>query len=467
MKKLHTLSIISATLLSFGFLSCDDTVTTLGSSLIEDSSAVIIDSSFTCTGQSVRNNELPSRTSTQILGSLSAKEFGTFSSDFVAQFMPAMELQTDGVSAADIDSMKLFMVFNAGDFTGDSIVPMGFKVYPLTRELPSPIYSDFDPSDYYNPDDCWTPSNQIYTGNALYDDSISTSVATRYVGVTLPKTFAVKFFNEYVNKPQTFATPDAFVKFFPGLYVKNTFGSGRVINFTETRINMFYHRHATVTVDDVERDTIYNMSSAYMAVTPEVISNNIINMQLSSTLQTKVDNGETLLVAPAGYDVEMRFPAPEIISSYRQSGSDMSVINTLTLSIPVETLDNDYNINPPANILLILSKDKNTFYEQNKITDDITSFLAAYNETSKSYEFTELRQFIIDLLNKDTLAVEDYSFTITPVNVKTETSSSSYYSTGTSYVSEITPYVSGPTMCKLLLNEAKIKFTYSKESTNN
>lgn len=465
--KFPHLLISSSALLSLVLSSCDDTVTTLGSSLIEDSSAVVIDSSFTCTGRSVRNDELPSRSTSQILGSLSAKEYGSFSSDFVAQFMPSMQLQTDGVTAADIDSMKLFMIYAAGDFTGDSIVPMGLKVYPLTKQLPSPIYSDFDPSGYYDSNNCWTPSNQIYTGNALYNDSISTTVATRYVGVKLPKSFAVSFFNEYVKRPETFATPAAFVKFFPGLYVKNTFGSGRVINFSQTRINMYYHRRAKVTVNGVERDTIYNMSSAYMAVTPEVVSNNIIDMQLSPVLQTKVDNGETLLVAPAGYDVEMRFPAPEIISSYKQSAGEMSVINTLTLSIPVEKLSNNYNINPPTNVLLILSKDKASFYEQNKITDDITSFLATYNEETKSYEFTGLRQFLLDLIKKGNLTADDYTFTITPVNVITEISSNGYYSTGTSFVSGITPYVSGPAMCKLSLDKAKIKFTYSKESTKN
>ena len=107
--------------LTAGLISCDDEVTTLGNSLVEDNTEVVIDSSFTITGRPVKNDDIQSRSITQILGSITAKEYGHFSSDFVTQFMPAMKLNTDGVGINDIDSIKLLMFFYPGDFTGDSI----------------------------------------------------------------------------------------------------------------------------------------------------------------------------------------------------------------------------------------------------------------------------------------------------------------------------------------------------------
>lgn len=452
--------------LTAGLISCDDEVTTLGNSLVEDNTEVVIDSSFTITGRPVKNDDIQSRSITQILGSITAKEYGHFSSDFVTQFMPAMKLNTDGVGINDIDSIKLLMFFYPGNFTGDSIVPMGLKVYPLTRQLPSPIYSDFDPTGYYDENNCWTDRTQIYTGNALYNDSIN-ALSYRTVSVKLPDSFAKSFFNEYLKSPQTFATPQAFAQFFPGLYVKNTFGSGRVINFSETRINLYYKRHTTITTNGVERDTVFNTSSTYMAVTPEVITNNIINMSLSPNLLSQVENNEPIIVAPASYDVEVTFPAQDIINKYRQNGGEMSVINTLSMSIPVETIVNTYNINPPQYVLLVLSKDKKEFFAANKITDEQTSFLASYNETTKSYDFTSMRQYILDLMAKDQISAEDYTFTLTPVNVVTEESSSSYYYSGQTYVQAITPYIAGPAMCKLNLEKTKITFTYSKQIIKN
>ena len=75
-----------------------------------------------------------------------------------------------------------------------------------------------------------------------------------------------------------------------------------------------------------------------------------------------------------------------------------------------------------------------------------------------------MRSYIIEMLSKDNITADDYTFTITPVNVVTETSQSGYYSQGQVYVTGINPYVSGPAMCRLRLNKAKIKFTYSKQS---
>lgn len=446
--------------------ACDDTVSTLGSSLIDDNTSIVIDSSFTLSGKSKLNDDVQSRTSSQILGNLTAKEYGYFSSDFVAQFMPALNIDTTGTKITDIDSVRLVMFFTGGNLTGDSIVPMGLKVYPLKKDLPSPIFSNFDPKDYYDEADCWTKNTHIYTGNALYNDSLS-NTATRTVAVTLPKQFALNFYQEYLNNPAIFETPQAFTKFFKGIYVKNTFGSGRVINFSETRINLYYKRHATVTKDGVERDTVYNIISTYMAVTPEVVSNNIIDMQISQQLLDRVNAGEPMIIAPAAYDVEMTFPTREIISSYRASAGELSVINTLTMSIPVEKVSNNYNINPPAHVLLVLSKDKKDFFANNKINDDKTSFLASYNEETQSYDFTGMRQYLLDMLSKESITADDYTFTITPVNIVTETSQGSYYQTGSTYVTGINPYVSGPAMCKLSLNNAKIKLTYSKQSIKN
>lgn len=448
-------------------VSCDDATSSIGNSLITDRSEIVIDSTFTVSGESKVNADIQSRTTTQLLGSLNAKEYGTFSSEIVTQFMPALQLDTVGVSINDIDSIKMLMFYTAGNFTGDSLVPMGLQVYPLIRQLPSPIYSDFDPTGYYDDTDCWSNGTHIYTGNALYNDSIN-NLTYRTVAVKLPKSFALEFYQKYLDSPETFSNPDAFARFFPGLYIKNSFGSGRVINFSETRINLYFRRHGKVTKDDVTRDTIYNTSASYMAVSPEVISNNIIRLQLSQSLRDMADQNQTILVAPAGYDIQLTFPTREILKRYRENAGALSVINTLTLSLPVEKITNRYNIAPPSYLLLVLSKDKAGFFAQNKITDNKTSFFATYNEYTKTYDFTDMRQYILDMLAKDNLSAEDYTFTLTPVNIVTESSSSDYYyGQGQSFITEITPYVSGPTMCRLKLDEAKIKFTYSKQSVNN
>ena len=57
---------------------------------------------------------------------------------------------------------------------------------------------------------------------------------------------------------------------------------------------------------------------------------------------------------------------------------------------------------------------------------------------------------------------EDVTFTLTPVAVTTENTSSGY--TSSVYVSAITPYIGKPAMVRLDLDKADITFQFSKQS---
>lgn len=442
--------------------SCEDNASEVGSSLVTDESEVVVDSLFTLSGNSVPNEALLSRTTLQLLGLIDAKEYGRFDAGFVTQFMPAQNMDTAGVSVNDIDSVKLALFINSGGFTGDSIVPMGLSVFKLNRQLPSGLTSEFDPQGYYDPQDVW--AERMYSANALHNDSLA-KLNYRTIEVKLPRSFGQSLYSEYKSNPATFATPQAFAQFFPGIYVKSTFGSGRVMNIVDSRINLYYSRHEKVGSGAQQRDTVYHFTRTYLAVTPEVITDNIIRYDMSVNLQTMVDNGLAMLVAPAGMDVQIDFPAREIIDAYKKKGMGIAVLNTLSLNIPVSVVSNKYGIEPPANVLIVLSKDKDSFFLNSKINDDKTSFLASYNEKTRSYGISDMRDYILSLVNKPVITDDDCTFTITPVDVVTESSSDYYYGSQV-YITGINPYISKPAMAQLLLDKAKIKLTFSKQSIN-
>ena len=110
-----------------------------------------MDSSFTVSGRSITVDRVQSRTITQLIGLINAKGFGELESEVVCQFMPAASLVTEGVTADDIDSLKLVLLTSKTGFVGDSLAPMGLEVFRLNRQLPSPIYSDLNPTEYYDP----------------------------------------------------------------------------------------------------------------------------------------------------------------------------------------------------------------------------------------------------------------------------------------------------------------------------
>ena len=459
------LFIFCSILSTISFVACQDNASTIGGSLVTDETVILVDSSFTISGRSLTDPVVQSRTLTQLLGKLQANEYGDISSDVVMQFMPTMALDTAGVSVEDIDSVKILMFMGAGDFTGDSLVPMGLQVYKLTKALPSPIYSDFDPDGYYDPSQIF--ASAIYSANALYSDSVG-SLDYRTIYVNLPLDFGKSVFTHYIERPEDFADPNVFTSWFPGFYVKNSFGSGLMVNISETRVNLYYKKHSTYTNSSGEElDTIISTARSVMAVVPEVITNNNIKFTISDFLQNKIDNGEALIVTPTGTEVEIQFPLNEVMATYKNGAPTLSLLNNVEFSIPVETIENNYGIKPPQYLLLVLANEKKKFFADNKITDNKTSFMATYDEKNGEYHFGDLRQYVLDMMEKDAIDAEDYTFIITPVNVETETSSDSYYGSGTTYVVNISPYVTKPAMVKLNIDEAKIKMTYTRQYTKN
>ena len=181
--------------------------------------------------------------------------------------------------------------------------------------------------------------------------------------------------------------------------------------------------------------------------------------------------GDAIVMAPAGYEVRLTFPIQEIIDRYKNnSEGDVSVINSLQMELPVELLPTQYGINPPAYLLMVKTSKKDQFIAGDSLTNNKDSFYATYNKSTRKYVFSGMRDYILNIINKQggIASAEDKDLTLTPVDVTTYTSSSSYsyyYSTTpTTTVTKIAPQVSVPAIAKILLDKARIKITYSRQA---
>jgi len=462
------LNVILAAVLLLGLYSCTDE--TIGVSITDSVSSIIEDSSFVITGHSVRNDRVQMRTSTKMLGTLQADGYGELSAEAVTSWMPAVGIDTTGTSAAMIDScrLKLRMPYRNG-YTGDSLAPMRLNVYRLHQALPSPIYSDFDPTGYYDSDDLlatesysptsgWTEVNTSYvTGSAQHD-------TVRVLSIPMPVELGRELFDAFKADPTLFASPKRFVDFFPGIYISNSYGSGHVVNIKATELDVYYRQHGTKSDGT---DTIYSgKCQSYLASTPEVVSNNIIRFDIDDAITSMVNQGEALIVAPAGYEVQVRFPIQDIIDRYMANiGNNQSVINQLSLTLPVSVPETEYNIQPPSHLLMVKTSKKDSFINGDSLTNNKDSFYAVYDAKTKTYNFTGLRNYVLNIINNQGgIATEDdINFTITPVDVTNYTYQQSYYTGVTTVVTKISPMVSRPAIARLLLDKAKIKITYSKQ----
>ncbi|MBR1882776.1 MAG: DUF4270 family protein [Muribaculaceae bacterium] len=442
--------------------SCTDE--NIGSSLAETRVSIIEDSSFVITGTSVRNERLLSRTSTQLLGIIKSNGYGTLRSDVVTQFMPAMAIDTSGVSTDMIDSCRLRLrIPVTGGFTGDSLAPMRLRVYKLNKPLPGTLYSDFDASDYYDAADLLgeTPYSAAST-TFQYDTQLQ--VLYRSVSVPLPVSLAQEIFTEYGKNPDTFKSPSKFAQFFPGIYITNSFGSGRMMNYERTELDVYYRRHlVTDTIDSIQTGLV----QTYLSASPEALQTNIIHLNVDDQITSMVSDGDAILMAPAGYEVQMRFPIQDVIDSYKKrSSGSLSSISSLELQIPVENTASDYDIAPPTYLLMVKTSMKDEFVAGDSLTNNKDSFYAVYDATNKCYTFSGMRDYILDILNnRGGVATEDdVNLSAVAVDISSYTPTSSYYYYGTaatSIVTKIAPQVSKPAIAKLRLDKAKVKITYS------
>ena len=196
-----------------------------------------------------------------------------------------------------------------------------------------------------------------------------------------------------------------------------------------------------------------------------MVNYNNISQQLSADVTTLASKSPVVVApSPMGFDANVTIPVRDIVSKYKEQAGLYNVINSMTFRVSAESIENEYGITPPPYLLLIRKDKRDEFFKDAELTDNKTSFYAAYSSISKSYTFTSMRQYVIDMIEKDGtegLTDADGEFLLMPVSLVTETVNSQ------TTVVAIVPYTETPVMAKLNFDDSKIKVTYSKQTIKN
>lgn len=438
-------------------VACEDTITTIGSSLDASSITITVDSTFTqASGQSVFTDSIIGRTTDPLLGNLSLQNYGTLGTGFLTQFMPTLNIDTAGVTAETLDSLILFLNYYNTDLLGDSLAPMVINIYRLDQTLSSPLYTNIDPNEYYNPDNLLA-SQAFGSSQEGYIDSSDEERPYKRISVKLPIELGREIFNEYKQNPDIFASPYSFATFFPGVYMDISYGNGRVINIKGVFMTMFYR-----SID--EEGESKNLEYTYMGVTPEVRSINHFTLTPDATLQQNVNDGKIYVQSPIGYMPALHFPTGEIIARYREAldATDghkiQNILNSLSFVIPAIT-DATGVLDPPSYLLFIRRSQVTEFFAEKKLPDNVNSFYAAYDKDTQSYTFSNLSPYILNVMDNGGATPDDEDIILFPVQVTSETTST-YYNT-TTEITSITPYCALPSIVELDIANSKITINYT------
>lgn len=461
--------------LGIGISSCGDENSMIGSSIVDTDLEIVVDSSFQkmVTAESIPNDSVVGRTITQLIGRISIPGYGKLETDFLTQFMSASTFDTVGVDC--LDSLVLYLSYNTESFTGDSLAPMQLSVYPLEKQLKSPVYSSVDPAEYYNAQSAPIALKSYNASFLGLPDSL-VELGYKTIRVKLPDAMAEQLFEKYKTDPLVFSSPSRFTQYFPGFYVKTSYGSGCVVNVQNSVMNLHYTK--TTVIND--KDSTYASTQTLMAVTPEISTGNHIRLEIDPTLQSNIDAGRVYLQAPAGLNVLLHFPTREIVRSFEESvgagGSTIQgLINSLILEVPLKELPkSNYKLEPPQFLLFVRKSELQSFFEKKELADNVRSFYAEYNSDTRKYSFTGLRTFLNDVIEKKRQGTEitdaDEEIVLVPVSVYSETVSSGssyyYYSYNEQeVVTDIVPYISAPALAEIDMDHIRLQLTYSRQKT--
>lgn len=497
----HFAAAIAGAALALSAISCQDDVPTTGSSLATGEVQIALDSLiWDGTSQYVyRGNDsvlvscpkiqytteykdsIDSRSTTNLIGRISVPEYGDLHCSFVSQLMSTTSLAIpDSIPLERVDSMKLILSVPRGQLTGDSLAPQQLRVYRLTKSLPKAISSQFDPTGYYDSSD--PLGSRSYTLSALgMKDSIYTKLKFIDIAIPLSREMARETVRAYRESPSVFQWPQSFEEYFHGIYVEPSFGRGCVANVAGTTVLIYYSyqqlESVTTKDDEGNEQTTQELKTKTGAVgvfesSPIVLNSNNIKYEPSEFLKSMAAANEPIITTPGGYRIHLRFPAKELIDIYNNSNSRLAIISGLTFSIPAEEIKNDYGLTPPPYLVMVKTSKLKEFLENNTLPDNKDSFYATYNKSTKRYVFSSMRAYIENLV-KNGYTEEDADFMLIPANLTLESNSSnnsSYYyyygssSSNTTYtVTKCTPYITQPSMCRLLMDKAQTVFTYSTQ----
>ncbi|SHF98040.1 DUF4270 domain-containing protein [Dysgonomonas macrotermitis] len=407
MKLSTLLSLAFALSITFGFISCDDNLNDIGGSLQPPSDLISVGTdTLAVSARTISmQDSVFAQTINGILGNYEDDIFGTTKSDYLCQlYFPKDTKFKEDLLA--IDSVQF--VIDYASYIGDSLAPMGLSVYKVTKELPEYFYTNADPKKYTDMKS--TIASQAFSVAGSKITEISSGVIYRQVIAEMDTSFGNDLYS--AMKAGTVTDDVSFNKYFPGMYVTTTFGSGTLIQALQTTVDIYY-RYKTPNFDNTT-DTIIK-GTLSLAVTKEVNQlNRVENKNPESLFDTS--SGMIYSKTPAGVYPEVVLPIKQI--KQNMVSNNFASVNSAMFSVT------GYTEKEPtgafsygrSQYLLLVNKDSvDYFFKTRSLPNSITTFTAERNTSTNTYKFGNLSRLIS--IYKDKNLEEDPTFVLVPVDL--------------------------------------------------
>lgn len=410
-------------LLALTFFGCDDNTGTLGLGMFPGGDQSINGklASFDVTTQSELAGKVFAKTSIGYLGKFTDPDFGYYEAGFLTQLHCVDNFKFPAVSndenkndpeaymvKDEIERAELILTYNS--YFGDSLTASRLSVYQLNKELDkeSAYYTNIIPENFYdknNPQSLL--GRKAYTAvNMALSDSIRALYAPSLT-ITLPKELGDKIYKksrEAEKAGRNFA-PE-FRDILKGIYVKSDYGDGTILYVDRVELHVLYEAHykdangANLKKYNSEEDSTGYASSTVGAATKEIIQANSFSSDEDKIKEKVNETGWTYLKTPAGIYTQATLPLSKNGNTHQKGILDSlsnDTLNVVRLTLTNYNQTNDkkqFSMSAPTYVLLVREKEKESFFQGNKVNDDITSYLAQHNSSTNQYIFPNISRLI-------------------------------------------------------------------------
>jgi len=416
-------------IISLIFVSCDESNTDIGSSVMPSGDAISVGAdTFRIQTENFIAPYMISNQDSFLLGTFYEETFGTTHADVLAQVKHPNNFKYKAGTIADSAVLVLFY----SKFAGDKYSPMHISVYEMNKKT----FSFFDAlKSNINPDEYCDKSIFLGSKTTTPVDANKKNDSTK-VTIKLDDAFCQRFFNGG-NTTNIYSSDEAFRNFFKGLYITTDFGSASMLYITQ--IDLKLHHHYTYKADGViNKDSTYKVNNViYFRANDEVRQANRFLHPDIITVKNKLESTSkdiNFVSSPANLYTKVKLPLKSIFQKISPNKKRLS-INRAQIRVDIASIDEeDLSLPLVSKMMLIKESKVDSFFIKKELPNDKYAVLGtyAYGRNADTNELEYYYTFDIDDLladefknagNNITSIPDIGSYLLMPVRVTTDASS--------------------------------------------
>ncbi|MDL2210976.1 DUF4270 domain-containing protein [Bacteroides sp. OttesenSCG-928-M17] len=401
------------------FFACNDNTGSLGIGMLPGGDKITVGTkTFDIKTKSVLAGPVFAKTNIGYIGRFTDSEFGRYESGFLTQLncvdsltFPEVydrETKTGLMTGDSIYAAEVVLYYTS--FFGDSLNPCRMSAYELDTPLEKYHYTDITPEDYYSPDGLLARKAYSAVDLSIPESTRYSSTFYPFIRIPIDKEVGERIFKANREHPEYFYDSKRFIEnVFKGLYLKSDLGDGTVLYVDQVELNIAYPCFELDSLGDIVKtsqgvDSIIYLQRSFVS-TREVIQANQVT---SDKLEDKIESEKecTYLKSPAGIFTQMTLPVEEIAE---ELGRDTLNSAKLSFTTYVNKDEEAFSMSAPKYLLLIREKEYEAFFEENKLADNVSSYIAYYISDTNQYQFqfNNLSRLITTCINEKEDAKEE------------------------------------------------------------